>query len=262
MDIQSYISRIGLSQPPEPTLKGLEQLMKAHLYSVPFENIDVVAGRYIDLNTDQFYEKIVQRKRGGFCYELNGLFNLLLNQLGYKVDLIAATVKQKDGTWAYPNSHATNVVYLERPYLVDVGFGDSFIKPIPINGKTHRDASGLYRIKKVENELDLQRYEGYWRTQFRFTLTPFTFKQFYEAAHYTQTSPESMFTNGLIVTKRLMDGRVTITDKDITVTSNRSKTRRLLHHHEEMLNMIEDYTHIPKHELHNISNSNHMFREG
>ncbi len=100
MDIQSYISRIGLSQPPEPTLKGLEQLMKAHLYSVPFENIDVVTGNYINLNTDQFYEKIVQRKRGGFCYELNGLFNLLLNQLGYKVDLIAATVKQKNGTWA------------------------------------------------------------------------------------------------------------------------------------------------------------------
>lgn len=260
MDIQSYLSRMGLSEPPEPTLKGLERLMKAHLYAVPFENIDVVAGHYIDLDTEKFYQKIVQRNRGGFCYELNGLFHVLLQRLGYNVDLIAATVMQKDGTWAYPNSHATNVVYLEQPYLVDVGFGDSFIKPLPMNGMASRDLSGLYRIKQVDHGYDLQRYERFWRTQYRLSLSPYTYEQFYKAAHFTQTSSNSMFTNGLIVTKWLGDGRVTITDKDITVTRNRSRTKRLIHHHDDLLRKLEDYTNIPKNELESVVQAFQSFK--
>lgn len=249
MNIQSYLSRIGLTGDTEVNLKDLERLMKSHLFYVPFENIDVVTGDYISLDSEQFYNKIVERKRGGFCYELNGLFHDLLRELGFQVDLIAATVKQKDGEWAYPNSHATNVVYLDRPYLVDVGFGDSFVKPLPINGKNQRDTSGLYRIRLVDEHYHLQRYEGYWRTQYCFTLTPFSYEQFYDAAHYTQTSENSMFTNGLIVTKWLMDGRVTITDEDITVTKNRSRTKRSLQDHEDLLHNLVSYTNIPKHEL-------------
>lgn len=253
MDIQSYLTRIGFTYSPEPTLQSLERLMKAHLYKVPFENIDVVEGRYIQLNTKKFFEKIVNRKRGGFCYELNGLFHELLSQLGYKVDLIAATVKKKDGGWVFPNSHAANIVYLDKPYLVDVGFGDSFIKPLPLRSKPQRDASGLYRIQEVDNKLELQRYEGYWRTQYQFNLKPFTYDEFSEAAHFTQTSPDSMFTNGLIITKWLGDGRVTITDQDITITSNRSRTKRQLHQKEDLIELIENYTNIPNLELKNLN---------
>ncbi|MFC0522193.1 arylamine N-acetyltransferase [Pontibacillus salicampi] len=250
MDIPLYLQRIGIDSIPTVSSKALSQLTKAHLYNIPFENIDVMTGNYIDLSVARFYDKIVIRKRGGFCYELNGLFHELLRQLGYEIMLIAATVLQKDGSWAYPNSHAANIVYVEgEAYLVDVGFGDSCIEPVPLNGKILRDQSGTYRIKEQEGLYYLERYEKRWRTQYCFSLVPRQLVEMKEAAHYNQTSPSSIFTQGYILTIRTMNGRITITDTSITITNHRSRTKKTIHHTSEWVDFIQYYMGIPNQEM-------------
>ena len=135
MKTESYLKRFNMKKVTHPDLSTLVQLQHMHMRHVPFENLDVVNHVPILLNLETYYEKVVNHKRGGFCYELNGLFHWLLESLGYDNQLIAATVHRPDGTWAFSESHATQVVQLDEPYLVDVGFGDSPTVPLPLTGE-------------------------------------------------------------------------------------------------------------------------------
>src|SRR3954447_25028309 len=92
MEIDAYLKRIAYRGSREPTVETLRQLHRAHLLAVPFENLDIPLGNPIVLSVPSFYDKIVERRRGGFCYELNGLFAWLLEQLGFHVELLSAGV--------------------------------------------------------------------------------------------------------------------------------------------------------------------------
>src|SRR5690625_3462112 len=116
---------------------------------VPFENLDVIRKVPIYLNLEQIYKKIVDNNRGGYCYELNGLFHWLLTNLGYNARLIAATVMRPDGQFAKANTHVAIVVSLDQYYLVDVGFGSSQLQPIDLNGDVYEDIGSLYKVEKV-----------------------------------------------------------------------------------------------------------------
>ncbi|TDI15991.1 MAG: arylamine N-acetyltransferase, partial [Acidobacteria bacterium] len=92
MEINAYLKRIGYRGSRQPTAETLRQLHRAHLLAVPFENLDIPLGHPIVLSLPSFYDKIVRRRRGGFCYELNGLFGWLLEQLGFTVVMLSARV--------------------------------------------------------------------------------------------------------------------------------------------------------------------------
>lgn len=98
MKIDAYLQRIHASKQIKHTIETIHYLQEQHMYHIPFENIDVIQRIPIRLDVKEFYQKIVERKRGGFCYELNGLFHWFLQQLGFKNDLIAATVQRPDGS--------------------------------------------------------------------------------------------------------------------------------------------------------------------
>src|SRR5699024_8775141 len=123
----------------EKDLIFLKELQKQHIITVIFEKLDVINKIHISLNIALYYQKVIEQKRGGFCYELNGLFHWLLQSLGFRCRLIAGTVKRPDGGWALSESHATQIVYLDQPYLVDVGFGDSARIPLPLSGEERED---------------------------------------------------------------------------------------------------------------------------
>src|SRR5690348_16071792 len=111
MDVAAYLERIGASRPAEPTLDALADLTLAHLYSVPFENLDIAAGWPLSVELEAIYDKIVTRRRGGFCYELNGLFAWLLRKLGYDVTLLAAEVPEPpDGGPRHERAHLVLLV--------------------------------------------------------------------------------------------------------------------------------------------------------
>ena len=147
MDRRAYLDRIGYSGPLEANLSNLEALAWAHLVTVPFENFDVHLGRAIKLDAEALTTKIIKRRRGGFCYELNGLFALLLRDLGYRVDLLSARVFRHGKSGQDFDHLALRVWIGTRSYLVDVGFGDGSTLPVEFaRGATRSDRGNRSRL--------------------------------------------------------------------------------------------------------------------
>lgn len=229
MDVKGYLERIGAIQPGKPDFAGLEHLQRQHLFTVPFENLDILRKVPIQLDENRIYDKVVRRHRGGFCYELNGLFHRLLDQLGYRTRLVAGTVKKEEGGWALADSHATVLVELDGWWLVDVGFGDSARLPLPLTGEERTDVSGTYRVVPVsgrEGVFDLQRKQGgSWATRLRFSTTPKELREFAPQCRFNQTSPDSPFTGKSIVTLPTEEGRITLSGNTLVVTKGETKQK-------------------------------------
>lgn len=219
MDPSAYLQRISASF-TDLSLENVALLQRHHMQYVPFENLDVMRNVPIYLNIAQFYDKIVKQKRGGYCYEVNGLFRWLLAELGFTTFHIAATVKRPTGKFARPNTHMAIIVELDQPYLVDVGFGNSNYEPIPLDGTEQTDVSGTYKVQKVDNEFfDLMRKEpADWRTLYRFTLEPKQLIDFHEGVTFNQVSKESTFTHNDLVTIATEEGRMTLRGNTLTTT--------------------------------------------
>src|SRR4051812_2868960 len=126
MDVQAYLRRINYRGELAPTAATLRELHRAHLLAVPFENLDIHLGRPILLDEQALFDKIVAHRRGGFCYELNGLFALLLRDLGFEVTLLAAGVARADGGFGPEFDHLTLLVQSPLPFVA----GQS---PQPVN---------------------------------------------------------------------------------------------------------------------------------
>jgi N-hydroxyarylamine O-acetyltransferase len=230
MEFEKYLDRFHASYGKSPSLQQLTELQYLHMTEIPFENLDVIRRVPIYLNLDSIYEKIVLRNRGGFCYELNGLFHWLLEKLGYNASLIAATVFRPNGQWAKPETHAAILVQLDEPYLVDVGFGDSTVLPIPLNGSSLTDSSGTYVVKPCGNgSFDLIRTRNNEsRSLYRFSTSAKQLIDFHEGCVFNQVSPESTFTHADIVTKATSTGRITLQEQKLTVIENGNKSARTI----------------------------------
>src|SRR5690625_1897024 len=169
-DMEHYLKRFSATQ-KDPSLNNLTELQALHLRHIPFENLDVIRKVPIYLNLNTIYEKIVKNRRGGYCYELNGLFQSLLTELGYTAHLISATVLRTNGEWAKADTHAAILVYLDQPYLVDVGFGAATPrKPVPLHSMTETNVGETYLVKQHrESTYDLIRNtDSSERTLYRF----------------------------------------------------------------------------------------------
>ena len=235
MEIEKYLTRFHASYDQIPSLQQLTTLQNLHMLEIPFENLDVIRREPIYLNLNSIYEKIVLRKRGGYCYELNGLFHWLLEKLGYDASLIAATVCRPNGQWAKPETHAAILVQLNEPYLVDVGFGDSTILPIPLNGSSRTDVSGTYRVQPSGNGFyDLIRIRSdESRPLYRFSTYTKKLTDFHEGCVFNQVSSDSTFTHVDIVTKATTSGRITLQDRKLTVNENGNKSSRAISEEEK-----------------------------
>ncbi len=234
IDISLYLQRIQLAGPVQQTLEGLTQLQKRHVTRIPFENLDILRGIPISLQTDALFDKLVNRQRGGVCYELNGLFSELLRRTGFDAHLVAATVNRGDGQWGTEGSHATNLVHLEeRQYLVDVGFGgNSPRRPVPMTGEEIRDADGFYRIRpypELRNEYVLEKKEDRdWTILYRFSPEPKPLADFSRVCDVTQYAPESPFNKVHFLMKVTDNGRITLYDRSLTVVDGLHKTKETI----------------------------------
>jgi N-hydroxyarylamine O-acetyltransferase len=244
--IEPYLARLGLASNREPSRELLANLQNQHLQQVPFENLDVVWGNPIRLGLDELYDKIVNRWRGGFCYELNGLFAWLLGSLGYAVDLLSARVYSEERRDFGPEfDHMAICVHLEHPYLVDVGFGDSFRQPLLLPDGRTEDVSGQYRLLTLRpgsDELELQhREDGLWKPQHRFTLRPRKLADFDEMCNYHQSSPRSSFTQGPVCTRATPDGRITLTQNELILTRDSDIKKTPVHNQEHFKRLLGEY---------------------
>lgn len=222
MNIQTYLERINYNGPLAPTAETLRALQVAHLLTVPFENLSIHAGEPIVLEDDALFDKIVERRRGGFCYEANGLFAALLRALGFDVAMLSAEVANAAGEFGPNFDHMTLLVSLEKRWLVDVGFGDSFREPLLLDDRGEQvQGHRAYRILPDANRLLLeQRDDGDWKAEYRFTLQPYSYSDYGEMCRYHQTSPESHFTRSRMCSRATEDGRITLSDMRFITTSN------------------------------------------
>ncbi len=213
MDFDAYLERIGLQRHGAPNLATLRDLHRAHLLHVPFENLDIGRSREISLDPAHLFAKIVRRRRGGFCYELNALFSEFLGALGFHVDRLAARVMNASGELGPPYDHMTLRVRLEDDWLADVGFGDSFVEPLRLEVDYVQPQGGWeYRITHAEDALALQRRQpgASWATMYVFDLQQHAIADYENTCRYHQTSPESPFTKGDLCTLLTPSGRITL----------------------------------------------------
>lgn len=229
MNVDLYLARIGYSGPREPTAETLRLLHRAHMLSVPFENLSIHAGEPIVLDDEALFEKIVTRRRGGFCYELNGLFSALLQELGFEVAKLSAGVYGTSRTFGPDFDHMTLLVTLEQRRLADVGFGDSFLEPLELDARNEQvRGDGAYRIDRGGDRLVLRRRlgDGAWTPQYRFGLDPHEYVDYAERCLYHQTSPLSHFTQNRVCSRATTDGRVTLTGMRLVTTKGGVRTER------------------------------------
>ena len=237
MDASAYLTRIGLSRPISPSPAGLRELHLAHLQSVPFENLDIHLGREIVLDEASFFDKIVRRRRGGFCYELNGLFAALLRHLGFRVNLLSARVAKAPGGFGPEYDHLTLLVEFpgqESRRLADVGFGDSFREPLLFDHPGEQaapagDNGSAYQLRPAADELALWRLEeGVWKPQYLFSPLPRRLEEFAARCRYQQKSPESHFTQRRVCSRATPDGRITLADLRLIVAEGGERSEHAL----------------------------------
>src|SRR5829696_9133682 len=149
MNIDAYLKRINYNGSREVTAETLRALQVAHLMSEPFENLSIHAGEAIVLDEDALFTKIIDQRRGGFCYECNGLFAGLLRALGFDVVMLAAGVAKNDGGFGPIFDHMTLMVTLAERWLVDVGFGESFVEPLLLDTRSDQ-VQGTRSFRLVE----------------------------------------------------------------------------------------------------------------
>jgi N-hydroxyarylamine O-acetyltransferase len=249
LDIKAYLERINYSGPLAPTAETLRGLHVAHLLAVPFENLSIHAGEPIVLEDEALFAKIVGRRRGGFCYEANGLFAALLRTLGFEVSMLSAEVANAEGGFSSPFDHMTLLVKLEQRWLADVGFGDSFVEPLPLDESGERvQGRHAYRITHDGDYLVLARRNeggGEWKAQYRFTLRPHCYADFAERCRYHQTSPDSHFTKSRVCSRATLEGRLTLSGmRFIETAADGGRHERVLADEEEYAAVLREHFRI------------------
>ena len=236
----AYLERIGLAGEKIPLTKaGLDKLVYAHLFTVPFENLDIYDDdMQVDLNIDALYDKIVVRRRGGYCFEQNALFMSLLESLGFEAYAVAARILRPDKILR-PFSHRANIVTINgERFMCDVGYGGPICcSAISIDNESPQEVYGsVFTVEQYDerNKLIVRHKDGEKEPLFLFAPVPFYTQDFIPLSFYISGMPESYFRVKRMVNLRAPDGSISI-DGDIfrehhagTVTETELKTKEEL----------------------------------
>lgn len=222
-DLEAYLQRIRLSGSTDVSLDTLARLHHAHFHTIPFENFDILLGRGIDLDPQAVFNKLVRKKRGGYCFELNGLFLQALLALGFKARALLARV-HLTGTPSGRGHQLELVSIDDRDWLVDVGFGmNSPRGPIPMEwgrsatmgGRTIRLTDGGHfgtMLQTLE--------KGEWRDLYSFDLGYVFPADIAYGNHYTSTHPDTFFTYSRVAGLPFPEGGITLLDQTLKITIN------------------------------------------
>jgi N-hydroxyarylamine O-acetyltransferase len=225
--LAAYLERIGYAGAVEPTVATLRGMHEAHFLAVPFENLSIQRGEAIVVDPEANYRKIVERRRGGFCLELTGLFAWALREIGFEVDLLGGRVMSATGALGRPLEHMALLVRAEdsdERWLADVGFGGGVATPLRLD---ERDPQTAYRRTCViaqEGDVYLVTCTDPWQEHgpslYVLTLEPHAYEDYASVCHWLQSSPESSFTKGDMASLPLPDGRITYSTGRLIVTTD------------------------------------------
>ncbi|HEY1388638.1 MAG TPA: arylamine N-acetyltransferase [Ktedonobacterales bacterium] len=265
LDPRDYLARMAFTTPTHsdfqrPSSALLRALHEAHMLAVPFENLSIHYGQPIVLDVAALYDKIVRRRRGGFCYELNGMFAWLLRQLEYRVSLLSVEVAEAEGNFSPAYDHLALLVHdvdgTNR--LADIGFGDSFRRPLRMDPDVEQGGGDgyIYRLRVGQNrdraqeardhfpDWVVERYgsasDAQWEPVYRFTRQIHALTDFTERCHYHQTSPDSHFTQKRICSLALPDGRISLSDLRLITTQDGRREERVLSSEDEYRTVLAE----------------------
>lgn len=243
--VHKYLERISFREVPgSANFDALKRLQQQHLLKIPFENLDIHLGFPITTDIEKFFEKIVINKRGGFCYELNGLFNELLMAIGFNTKLISARVANAEGGFGEEFDHMAIIVNIDsEEWLVDVGFGEFAQMPLKlVTGIVQKDLRGKFIVEKYDGQYFIVRKllsDKEFENQYIFSLKERSFHDFEEMCNYHQTSPKSHFTQKKMCSIALTDGRITLTDRNLKITKNNIVTEQEIKDDREFFEKLE-----------------------
>lgn len=243
--LPAYLARLGLAAPPPPTVAGLAALQAAHRQAITFENVDVLLGRPILIDSDAVFAKLVAGGRGGYCFEQNRLYADMLEVLGFtQRPLLARPRLGLPEGFIGPRTHVLLLAEVEgQSWIADAGFGGSFVPPLPLrhgaeaatpDGAHHR----LRRVALPDGEWLVERAgpqastdgraqdHGDWQAQYSFDLTPVMPMDLEQANHWTFTWPGSRFVAGPIISRVLHAGFAALSGTALSIADNGAVERR------------------------------------
>ena len=243
MELSAYLHRIRFSGDVRPDLATLRAIHRAHQYAIPFENLDVLLRRPVVLDPAANYNKIVGHQRGGWCYEMNGVMEWALKQIGFEVMRMSAGVMRVRAGDAQLGNHLCLLVCLDQRYLVDVGFGGSLAEPLPLKASEREDRP--YRLSL--SELD----DSYWRFaeiacgdgdafSFDFRVGPADEALLALKCRFLQNDPDSPFINNLVVQRRTADTHLSLRGRVLKAIHATRVDKKLLNTADELVATLRD----------------------
>lgn len=209
--LAAYLDRIGYRGGRRPDLATLDAIVRAHVATIAFENLDVQLGRRVTSDLPAIFAKLVTARRGGWCFEQNGLLGWALEQLGFTVMRVAGGVMRIEAGDVAIGNHLGLIVMLDRPWLADVGFGGSLAAPIPLQPGEHAHAPFTVSLSQVDR--------GYWRFEERLGGKPFSWDfravpadeaRFAHHLDHLQTDAGSPFVENLVAQRRIDDAHLSL----------------------------------------------------
>jgi len=229
MHIKHYLDRIGFKGPVAPTLECLNKLHRCHAFTIPYENLDVQLQRPLDFDLERIYDKIVLRRRGGWCYEVHTLFHWVLSEIGFDVSLVSAGVERRELGDGQLGNHVAVLVRLDQIYLADLGLGDGLREPIPLQEGAYRQGKLEFKLEKIEGD--------YWRflnhgngvpSSFDFKNEPLNLALVEAKNHDLQTSSESDFVKTLACQIMQLNSVTCLTGRVLREKTPEGVNKRLL----------------------------------
>lgn len=245
MDSEQYFNHIGIKKPTIISVDSLKEIHKHHLFTIPFENLDIINGIPLSMDPSHIMKKIIDNNRGGICFETNSLLYSVLKDLQYDVNFISARFWNEDQkNWNPEFSHLALTVSINKElYLVDVGIGGGFLEPLRLkNDFEYTDANGSYRVIEINpTNFILQKQEDIWKDLLSISTDPKELNEFQDQLMYYQTSKETIFTQNKIVNLLTIDGRISLTDNQLKITKNKLVTVREFKHIDDWQKIYRDY---------------------
>jgi len=240
VDVQAYFDRIGFSGRARPDLATLTALHRGHLRAIPYENLDVQLGRPMTLDPAAAFDKLVTRRRGGWCYEMNGLLGAVLQEIGFSVTRMSGSVARGERDDRPLGNHLVLRVELDQPYIADVGFGDGILEPFPMTFQAHECAGYRFRLENLDGEwLRFHNHANGGAPYFDFTQAPASPDQLNATCRWLSTSPESIFVQTALAFRHTPDGIVSLLGRAHRRIRPDGKETRLLNSAEEFVAVLK-----------------------
>lgn len=240
--LDKYLQRIKLATELTTTRQLLDEIHYSHLTNIPFENIDITLGKDITLSEQVILDKVLNKRRGGFCYELNYSLYLLLITIGFDVTMLSARVFN-GSSYGPEFDHSLLLINLDGEQIIaDVGFGDSFQLPFPIDGSVHKEGMNFYKVDNEEGVYTLWKSTDgdEWLPLYIFTLALRKLSEFEDMCVHQQTSSESNFTKGMVCTVPIENGRKTLSGNKMITTVNGVKSEQTIDNEALFYQLLEN----------------------